>query len=217
MRKNTGRILLSVILIIIGVAALLNNLGIISLPIVITGPNAIWALIFGLSALTFLFTFANDVTNNWWAIIPGMTLLGLTVLVGGLFPAPLENWSGAFFLGCIGLSFWIIFLVRRENWWAIIPGGTLVTVAIISGVAGTVNGFAVASTLFLGLAITFMVVYFFGNPGGIRMQWAVYPAIVLGIMGALFLFGAGGIINILTPVAIILAGGYLIFRAIAKR
>jgi hypothetical protein len=217
MRKQTGRILISLILILFGVAALLNNLGFIYLPFVITGPNAIWAFIFGLAAVAFIVTFGSDLNSNWWAIIPGMTFVGLTVLVGGLIPASLENWGGAVFLCSIGLSFWIIFIIRREFWWAIIPGGALLTIGLISGLSELANGFAIASALFLGLGITFFIVFLFANPGGNRMPWALYPAAVLGIMGVLFLFGAGGIINILGSVAIIVAGGYLIVRTVMKR
>ena len=37
------------------------------------------------------------------------------------------------FLGTIGLSFWVIYLTRRDFWWAVIPGGALMTLALVAG------------------------------------------------------------------------------------
>ena len=43
------------------------------------------------------------------------------MLIG--FGDKLGAWGGALFLGSIGLAFWVIYFVRRDFWWAVIPGG----------------------------------------------------------------------------------------------
>lgn len=126
MEKQAGRILLSVFLIGIGVVALLGNLNM--LPFDLYNDETLIAAVFGVVGLGFVLTFLLSIHSNWWAIIPGMTMLGLAGLIG--IPYFQGELGGSLFLGCIGLSFWVIFLTSpREHWWAIIPGGVLATLA----------------------------------------------------------------------------------------
>jgi hypothetical protein len=107
MRSQTGRIVFALALIIFGLVALLDSLGVVDVPLVITGPNLIWALLFGAASVAFLITFFSD-KNNWWAIIPGLTLLGLAILVGGLIPSSFGAFGAVLFMGLLSLSFWIV-------------------------------------------------------------------------------------------------------------
>jgi hypothetical protein len=38
----------------------------------------------------------------------------------------------ALFLAALSLAFWAVYLTRREQWWAIIPGGALATLALVA-------------------------------------------------------------------------------------
>lgn len=207
--KQTGRIIFALFLIAMGLVFLLSNLNL--LPFEINNSQVFWFAAFAVGGVAFLAVFASDLRENWWAAIPGFTLLGLGMLVG--LP---QLWSGdaggAVFLGMIGLSFWVIYLVRRDYWWAVIPGGalfSLVGVILLS----SYDGFASGGFLFLGLAITFLIVYLLPTPEG-RMLWAIWPAGVLGVLGALVMTGAEGAAKFVWPALLIVVGGTFIYRAL---
>ena len=174
--------------------------------------NLIWLTLFGLGGLVFLWVFISN-NENWWAIIPGFTLLGLAALIG--FGDRMGALGGALFLGAIGLSFWVIYILKRDFWWAIIPGGTLFTLALVAGLSEWLPGLEVGGIFFLGLAATFGLLYLIRTPEG-RMKWALIPAGVLGIMGLCIIAAAGNLIGWIWPAALILGGGYLIFRTVVR-
>jgi hypothetical protein len=207
MRKQNWQIIFSVLLIAAGIVFLLSNLHI--LPFEIDNNRVFWLVAFGTGGLAFMAAFFNGMHENWWAAIPGLTLLGLAGLVG--LPALANIFGGAFFLGMIGLSFWLIFFIRREFWWAVIPGGVLLTLAGVT-LLSDYDGYASGGFFFLGLALTFLVVYLMPTAYG-RMRWAIWPAGVLGIMGALIMTGASGVTKFIWPVVLIAIGGVFIYRA----
>ncbi len=195
-----------------GVLFLLQNLGVL-------GPfdNIGWTILVGLAGVLFLGAFVGDV-NRWWALIPGLTLLGLAALIGlgDASPELAERLGGPLFLGAIGLSFWLVYLTHREHWWAVIPGGVLLTLAAVAAVPNRVSGFATGGLFFLGVALTFGLLYVLPTPQG-RMDWAVYPAAASLALGVLVLIGAGGVMGYLWPAVLIGAGLLLVVRAMRAR
>lgn len=201
------RIVLSLLLIITGVVFLLDSLELVEIGALL------WAAVFLVGGLVFLLVFVLD-REEWWALIPGFVLLSLGVLVGAseLLPGLEGGWMGAFFLGGLGLAFLAVFLARRDFWWAIIPGGALLTLALVAGLADTLAGELVGGILFLGLALTFGVLSLVPTPEG-RMKWALIPAAILLVL-ALIVFASTGsaLFTYLWPAALILAGLYLLIR-----
>jgi hypothetical protein len=208
MKQDRGYFALGLLLVALGVVFLLQNFGVLS-----GIANLVWVVLFGLGGLAFLWVF---ITNNeqWWALIPGFTLLGLAGLIG--FGDRLGEWAAALFLAAIGLSFWLIYAVRRDFWWAIIPGGALFSVALLVALSDVMKGEAAVGVFFVGLAATFGLVSQVSTPEG-KMKWALIPAAVLAIMGALFLLTLGGLMNYVWAVALILGGAFLIWRTLARR
>lgn len=208
MGKQSWRIIFSIFLIVLGVVALLGNLNL--LPFAFASEQIVWMSLFGVVGLGFLAAFLSGPNENWWAAIPALTLIALAMLIGlPIFWAPL---GGAMFLGMIGLSFWVIFaMAPRERWWAMIPGGTLASLAAVTLVAEW-NGMASGGVLFIGLALTFLAVYLV-----MHMAWALWPAGILGIMGALILMGSGTQAALLFPALLIVIGGLLIYRSARAR
>jgi hypothetical protein len=208
MKQDRGYFALGLLLVALGVVFLLQNFGVLS-----GIANLVWVVLFGLGGLAFLWVF---ITNNeqWWALIPGFTLLGLAGLIG--FGDRLGEWAAALFLAAIGLSFWLIYAVRRDFWWAIIPGGALFSVALLVALSDVMKGEAAVGVFFLGLAATFGLVSQVSTPEG-KMKWALIPAAVLAIMGFLFLLTLGGLMNYVWAVALILGGAFLIWRTLARR
>ena len=211
MKDNRGVMGLGLLLVVAGALLLLQNFGVFG-PIL---ANAVWVLLFGLGGLVFLAVFILN-REQWWALIPGLTLLGLAILVG--FGERLGAWGAAIFLASIGLSFWLIYAVRPEFWWAIIPGGSLFSVAALVALeaTGSVKDEATVGVMFLGLAITFGLVYLL--PGGQEeRRWALIPGGILALMGFLMLLTLGGLINYVWALALIAAGGYILWRALRMR
>lgn len=203
MRRNLNA-LWGLLLIGLGILYLLQNFG------VLDGLEFIWPVLFVVAGVAFLFVFFTN-RAHWWALIPGFTLLGLAATAGSQlllseFPG---EWSGAIFLGAIGLSFWAVYLARRENWWAIIPGGVLLTLATVTGVSDIMAEMGTGSVFFLGLAVTFALVFL-----ATHMRWALIPAAALAVMGVLLIIGLENLINFIWPIALILAGLFLIIRVL---
>jgi hypothetical protein len=207
MNKSAVRIVGGVLLIAVGILALLQSLGVL-----VDITPLLWALIFGIGGALFLYVFLTS-RANWWAVIPGFVLLSIGVLIAleRLFPAMRGDWGGALVMGGIGLAFWVVYFLKREHWWAIIPGGVMLTIALVTGVASTLEGVETGGIFFLGLGLTFGLLAFLPSPEG-RMRWAIIPAAVLLIMGLVIMAAAVEILNYLWPAALILVGVYLIFR-----
>ncbi len=176
-----------------------------------------WSAAFGLGGLLFFSVYLGN-RQMWWALIPGGTLLGLALLIGlSAFASGLTNiWGGTIFLGGIGLSFVLVYLASRENWWAMIPAGVLITLAVVAGIGNLVGGMETGGIFFLGLGLTFVLVALLPTPHG-QMKWAWIPAVILLGMGVLITAAAGEMIGYLGPAAMILVGGYLILRTFTAR
>jgi hypothetical protein len=158
---------------------------------------------FLVGGVIFLFAYF---TGSWWAAIPGCVLAGIGVLI--LLPNSLDQFGGAVFLGGIGLAFWLVYLpARNARWWALIPAGVLTTLAFVTFMPELAGGAATGGVFFLGLALTFLLVALLAN-----MRWAWYPAAALGLLGFLTILFTGSFANYIWAAALILAGGYLIFR-----
>jgi hypothetical protein len=211
MKQFKSSVVWGILLILAGLLFLLQNFGFLSGVF-----GLFWALAFGLGGAAFLYVFLTNRTQ-WWAIIPGCALFGLSVLIAldTLWPAAADAVGGTLFLSGIGLSFWVIFLMNREHWWAIIPGGVLFTLALVAGMS-SLGGVEMGGVFFLGLGSTFGLLAIVPTPQG-RMGWALIPAAVLGVMGLLLLAAAAPLIRFIWPIAVILVGLYLLFRALVSR
>jgi len=136
-------------------------------------------------------------------------MLGVLLILGGILGilekfGAINNASGLFWaliFGLAGVAFVYIFLTNREHWWSIIPGSTLIGLAITVGLPEKINKFS--GLAFLGaLGFGFLLIYFFNR----KHWWAIIPSgvlITLGIIstvsyqmqgqdtGALFFIGLG--------------------------
>ncbi|MBC7259722.1 MAG: hypothetical protein H5T65_10790 [Chloroflexi bacterium] len=212
MKRLDVRLVFGAVLVLAGLLFLLDNLGVLA-----GAGDLFWAALFAVGGAAFLYRYATD-RMHWWALIPGFTLLGLAAVIA-LEALPLGDTgaiSGGIFLGAIGLAFWAIYLTRRDFWWALIPGGVLVTLGVVAALAEKAQGEAVGGIFFLGLAATFGGLYFLPTPQG-RQTWAAIPAVILGAMGVFLLVGAAVSLSYVLPAALILAGLVLLWRALVPR
>lgn len=207
MKYTNLRILWGGLLILAGALFMAQNFNII--------PDAwriIWGIFFGIAGGAFLYAYTTD-RSQWWPLIPGIALLGLMVLILGdaFFPRFTDDLGGSIFLGAIGLSFWAVYLVNREAWWAVIPAGVMTTLAIVAGLDSFVRD---SGWIFLvGLGLTFALVGVLPTPAG-RMTWAFIPAGVLLVLGLFTSSSLTPFLNYIWPAALIILGGYFILKNI---
>ena len=210
MKRIDIRILMGTILIGAGILFLLQTLNILS---------NVWGIILILSFLIgsgiFFYVYLTD-RRHWWSLIPAATLLGLagTIFADTYIPG-LSNLGGSVFLFSIGLSFWVIYLTNLEFWWAIIPGGVLITLGFVTIAENMIRGDSEAGVFFLGLAITFLLVAILAKPRE-NFWWAYIPAGILFILGIFFIGQIKPSINYLWPIILIIIGGIILIRNIRK-
>ena len=207
MKRSRTPALWGILLVIVGVLILVQNLGYWG-----DLDGLVWAGAFALSGLIFVGMFLGN-TENWWAIIPGFSLLGIGMLIGleELFPSLNGDWSGAIFLGMVALAFWVILLRVREAWWAVIPAGVLTTLTAIVALDNMSSGDVTAGILFLGMGLTFVLVALLR--GGSERRWALIPAAIMLLMSGIFMTNAVGLLGYVWPLVLVAAGAGFVFRS----
>lgn len=207
MKRFDTRIIFGVVLIFAGSMFLLENMGLFN-----GGINILWGILVGGAGMASLYAFALN-RENWWALIPGGTLsaVGLSILLGAVAPNLGDVVGGSIILGGIGLSFWMVFLNRRAFWWAVIPAGILSSLAIVSLVDGIFPGGDTGGLFLIGFGMTFMLLAFLPDYDN-QLKWALIPGGVLLLIGVINLPFMAHIWNVLWPLALIAAGGYVMYR-----
>lgn len=196
-------------LVLLGALMLLEKFG------VLRGATSLfWGAALLMGAIYFLVDFLRSPSGHWWAVIPGMTFLGLAGV--SILPRVFSGLGGGIFLGALGLAFIIIYLTDHARWWGLIPGGVLLTLALVASFehSSWANS---GSLFFVGLGLTFLLVAVLPNPFG-QMQWAYIPAVVLVIIGALLGTQAtAGLAGYIWPAAMIIMGVVVLARYFLKR
>ncbi|MGC9396305.1 MAG: hypothetical protein ACP5J4_15790 [Anaerolineae bacterium] len=195
-----------ILLIVGGLLFLMQSLGLLML-------DNLWPIIFTAPGAVFLYAFVRR-RENWWAVMPGMALLGIGALIAfeQIFPRANDAWGGAIFLGSLAVAFVAVYVrTGTREWWAIIPAGVLGSLTATIVLEPFLGSGFTGGLFMLGIGATFALVYLLPTPGG-RMRWAIYPASIVGGIGVLTLIAATQLLRILGPLAIIAFGLYLILR-----
>ena len=202
MKRYDPRLWLGILLVLGGILAMLDTMGVIS-----NAGGIFWGLIWGAAGLVFLYMLLNN-RENWWAAFPAFTLFGLAVQ--SFLPDSLSQLDGLVFFTGISLGFWwVYFRDMSSYWWAIIPGGVLLTLGAVSSL-GEISGMDTGGLFFLGLGLTFILVALL--PGGSRRSWALIPGTILLLFGALLGFATGNLTDYIWPAVLILLGGFFVLR-----
>jgi hypothetical protein len=198
MKRFDPQIVFGLLLLTGGALALLQTMGYLK-----DASDVFWGGFFIAIGLLFL---SLLVGGHWWGVFPGFTLFAIGVLI--FLPETMDEFGGFIFLGGIAISFWVTYVTSpRERWWALIPAGVLTTLAGMTIAAERFGEFQTAGFFFLGLSTTFLLVALLAG-----MRWAYWPALALGIMGVLGLASLFEIANYIWAVALIAAGGFLLFQ-----
>jgi len=205
MMKRRGRapLVWGGLLIILGLLLLAENLGWLG-----NFDTPFWSLALGAIALFFLVTYISDRTQ-WWALIPGLTLMGVAVAI---FLAEEElvadHVVAAIVLVGVGLPFLLIFIFDRQHTWALIPALTMAGIALgvfLEG-AGIIDGTAMAGFVLGGISLGFVSIFVIER----QSWWVLIPAVIIGFMAVVFLIAAAA--RFIIPVVIILFGLLLLLR-----
>ena len=209
MRTIDARVVGGVLLIGFGLLFFLQSLGVTQG----LGSGFLWGVLFGAAGLLFLYAFLRD-REQWWAIFPAMPMLGIAalMLLDAVAPAVSAVVGGALFLGLVSLGFWMVYYVRRDFWWAIIPGGAVGTTAVIALLANIVPAAETTALMLLGIGLTFLVLYFLPEGRG-RQPWAIIPGGILIIIAALTGIAFGTMARFFWPLVFILGGLFLVLRS----
>ncbi|WP_299029325.1 hypothetical protein [uncultured Thermanaerothrix sp.] len=205
---------------LIGGAALILTglLALVSLWLEVSLVGVVWGILLAVGGVVFLGVLLSN-REAWWAAFPAFPLLGIAalVLLGTFAPQATRYLGGVLVLGSVGLSFVVIYLLRREFWWAIIPAGTMFTLAVVSLEDSILPADSGGWIFFAGLGLTFLALYALSRPGGARMTWPLYPAAILLAFAALLFLGAIEMGRFIWPLALILIGVFLVYRAVRPR
>ena len=211
MRNN--RVVFGLLLILAGVLMMLQQLDLI--------PGGWEDIIFSIGFLVgtvfFVTVFLND-RSQWWAALLSFIFAGLTLVqvLDLLFPQG-ADFGGAIFLGLIGAGFLSVYLLDRAMWWAIIPGGVMLSLSalVVVDELGLDFGFESAGILFIGMGLTFLYLTTLTVEGE-RMSWAIWPAVPLLLLGLFVGLERAEAWTYVWPTLIILVGLYFVWGAIRK-
>ena len=169
-------------------------------------------------AAPFLFVFLRD-RRQWWALIPtcvmGAVGLFLLIEIGGNG----VSWLPALIVFGIALPFYVIFFLKSDQWWALIPaailtGAGLATI-IATGDISEDNAVRFGGAVVLAsVALVFALLWW--RRKVYQTGWAGVPALILAA-GALvvLIFGLG--LQIFWALALIILGGWILFRSLRPR
>lgn len=207
MKKLSGRALWGILLIILGVLFLLQELQIVG-----NAFQYLWIGTLFAAGAVFLWIYIHD-RNQWWAAIPALALWGLSfvALEEALNLVPAVSLGGPAFLGSLGAAFWLVYARQQAQWWAVIPGGVLLTLAVVSGIDefGLESG---GGIFFVGLGLTFALVALLPTKDS-DTRWAWIPSAVLLLLGLTQAVAVWNAVLDFWPVVLILIGGYILLQA----
>jgi len=170
-----------------------------------------------LIGLVFFIVYMND-RSRWWALLVAYILFVLSLAPAmASFGGDTAAYYGAIFLFAVALPFFVVYFRTEDNWWAIIPAGSLTALALVAAaaVSGWINGDTQGgyTTAFLMgcVAVTFAVVWLRN-----AQPWAKGVTIVLAVLTVASVFLAA-YTEIFWPVALILSGAYLLFTTMRPK
>ena len=142
--------------------------------------------------IPFVAAYLTDRTRNWWALIPGGVMLFLSLITLLVDYTSTDEWIGALFLFMVAISFFVVYLNNRTQWWALL-------VAYITGVLGIAplmsvggrNAEYFGSVFLFAVALPFFVLYF----RSAQNWWAIIPAGAVSVVAVIATLAIAGLIN----------------------
>jgi hypothetical protein len=180
------------------------------------GGEWVGTLFLFLLALSFFVVYLNNRTRTW-ALLVAYILFVLSIAPAMASYGDTAVYYGPVFLFAVALPFFLIYLRSAQNWWAIIPAGSISVIAILAvlAIAGLIRnesqgGYANA-LLMGGLAVTFAVVWL--RHGKLWARIVTFALAAVAIASVFF----ASYSQVFWPLVIILVGIYLFYTALRPR
>ena len=211
MDKRAMNITWGIVIILLGALLLLVTTDVIDIRI-----NTSWlfGILFFFGFLIFIGLYVSMHREQFWPLIPGITMLGLSLLILSEAIGIRGNIGAGLFMLFIGLSFLAVYLLHSEHWWAIIPAGMVGSVSLVI-FWGDIIG---VGLMFFGMGTTFIALYFVVKATTDEHWWPLIPGGILAFMGLLFLFfGPVGFGEYILPIALIIVGAIFIIQSLLRK
>lgn len=183
MNINKSSLFWGVLLIGAGALALADQFGYIE-----DFSPTVWILVFGTISLLGFVSYAMSGWKEWGWLFPAGIFGGLAVVIA---LATNDVGSAAvgspLFFGLL-LPFAAAYLTdRTRNWWALIPGGVMLLLAMVTLLVDSVGGEWIGAMFLLLFGLAFLAVYLNNR----TRTWALIVAYVFGVLSIAPMLAAG--------------------------
>jgi hypothetical protein len=185
MKINRSGLFWGLLLIGAGAVALAQQMGYIDQ---ISDPR-FWMWVFAVISLVAVIEYALSGWKQWGWLFPAGIFGGLAVTLI-LLDSGIDNAAVAssLFFGLI-IPFAAAYLTdRARNWWALIPGGVMLFLALTTLLVDSAGGEWVGALFLFMIALSFFVVYLNNR----TRTWALLVAYILAVLGIAPLMSIGG-------------------------
>jgi len=203
------RTIVGLVLIFIGLALLGDKLDLFQIR-----EEFLIAGVLAVAGLAFLYTGLEEKRKN--RIFSGAVLLFISALFVLVELDILDSdYIGPVFLWTPGALFLAAYASNHEkNWWAIIPGGILLTVgtAAFLDIGWWFDDDWVPVVIMGGFSLTFAAVYFARAAAGQTASWALFVSFIFALICMIVISEQLDLDDFILPVVFITVGLYLIAR-----
>jgi hypothetical protein len=210
MKALNSRVGWGLILIGGGVFLLLQALEIFAF-----GQALLWAIVFGAASVALWIALAGGRGKPWAAFLGYFVAVAATVIaLDESHLLLISRLSGQTMLGALGLGFWALYIADHKRRWAVLTGGGLLSTAAATTLDELFRraGDIPAGVFFLGMGVTFALLYLLPTGREERPTWPLYAALGLILIGFLIIASSTSIVSFLSAGALIAAGLYVIWR-----
>jgi len=184
MNGNKSGLFWGVLLVGVGLLALARQMGYID-----QVPDTLWIWIFALVSLLALLSYGLSGWQQWGWLFPAGVFGGLAVTIA----LAINNVDSAavgspLFFGLL-IPFGAAYLTdRARNWWALIPGGVMLFLALTTLTVDSIGGEWIGSLFLFLIGLSFLVVYLNNR----ARAWALLVAYILGVLSIAPAMASGG-------------------------
>lgn len=152
-------------------------------------PESAWMWVFALVSLAAFLSYALSGWREWGWLFPAGVFGGLAVTIS-LATNNVDNAAvgSPLFFGLL-IPFVAAYLTdRSKNWWALIPGGVMLFLAMTTLLVDNVGGEWVGSLFLFLIGLSFLVVYLNNR----TRLWALLVAYIMGVLSLAPAMASGG-------------------------
>lgn len=184
MNINRSALFWGVMLTGAGLLALADQMGYTD-----TFSTQVWMIVLGAISLVGLVSYALSSWKEWGWLFPAGIFGGLAFVVGLAEARPNSAAvASPLFIGLL-IPFVGAYLTdRSRNWWAVIPGGVMLFLALTTLMVNSVNGEWIGALFLFLIALSFLVVYLNDR----TRIWALLVAYIIGVLSIAPMLAVGG-------------------------